>query len=281
MQITYDLHTHTSASDGSLSPEALVQAAAAAGVTHLAITDHDTLNGYLSVREKAQAYNVILIAGAEFTCSYTNQMLHVVGLGINPDNPVLQQHLKYTEQLRLERARGIAQKLQKRGLPDLLEDALHLSGGGQVGRPHFARAMVDRQLVPSFQKAFDKYLGRGKPGDVKVNWPSLEQVLGIIKGADGVSVLAHPTKYRLSLTRIRQLAATFKALGGDGIEVAYPAITADEQRSLLIIAEQNELLLSGGSDFHTPDQGWAALGRFPELALGSAHIFHKIEKRLL
>lgn len=234
-----------------------------AGVQRLALTDHDTVDGYLTLASSELPEGVELIAGVEWTCLHIKQVVHVVGLGFDAHHPMISAHVELLVRLREERAERIAVKLEKAtGLTGLLAEAMALSGG-QVGRPHFAQVLVDRGLVSDAGQAFKRYLGVGKVGDVKVEWPSLETVITLIQATGGVAVLAHPTKYRLTLTKVRALVAAFAELGGDAIEISYPGVTLDQQRSLGFLVDKYDLLVSAGSDFHTPANQWSAVGSFP------------------
>ncbi|WP_372742578.1 PHP domain-containing protein [Neptunomonas sp.] len=260
---SYDFHTHSTASDGTLAPEVLIEKACAAGVKLLALTDHDTMKGYQALVKSGYSADLKLITGVELTCKLEKQVVHIVGLNIDADNERLTSHLQMLDQLRMDRAKAIALRLQKAGLPDLLEAAIDCAAGGQIGRPHFARALLDLKLVSDQQQAFKKYLGAGKKGDVKVEWPELASIIDIIKDAGGLSILAHPTKYNLTMNKIRYLVAHYSELGGDALEVGYPAVTPDHQKALSVLVEKHQLLASGGSDFHNPAYHWTSLGCFP------------------
>jgi predicted metal-dependent phosphoesterase TrpH len=267
-----DFHSHSNASDGDLSPMDLVQKAYDVGVRFFALTDHDTVEGCLLLEKQTLPADLTFINGAEFTCVLGKQVLHVVGLNLNIRNTALSNHLEYMTRLREERALKIDERLQKMQLPSLIEAARAHAGGAQLGRPHFAKALIEAGVVDSEAKAFKKYLGAGKPGDVKVAWPTLEEVLKIIKDAGGVSVLAHPTKYNLTLNKIRGVVSEFASLGGQAIEVGYPGVTQDQQASLMMLARKFELALSGGSDFHSPEQLWTSIGCYPDFAHSGNHI---------
>ena len=258
----YDLHCHSRASDGSLAPAELVQAAAAAGVRVLALTDHDTLDGLKEARQAADNTGVRLINGVELTCHWKRRVIHLLGLGIDPQAPGWQAYLQGLRALREGRAEKIAGKLVARGLPDLLEEAREVAGAAPVGRPHFAQAMLNRGLVATPQQAFDSWLGQGQVGDVKAQWPDLAEAVHQIKSAAGYALIAHPTKYNMTFTRLRALVADLLAAGGDGIEVSYPGVTPNHLRDLLQLADRQSLWVSAGSDFHSPSQRWTALGRF-------------------
>lgn len=274
----FDLHTHSTASDGVYSPEELVAKAYEAGVRALALTDHDTVKGCERLRADLNYLpsDFRLINGVELTCIYGKQVLHIVGLNIDIDSPAIQAHMLRLDALRQERAKTIALRLVKLGLPDLLSAAYEKAQGGQIGRPHFAQAMVSLGLVDSMAKAFKKYLGAGKTGDVKVEWPELDEIITLIHQAGGVSVLAHPTKYNLTLNKIRYIIAAFSEKGGDAVEISYPGVSKDQQKSLSILINKHELSVSMGSDFHDPAQTWTRLGAYPPVPLGLERVSERL-----
>jgi predicted metal-dependent phosphoesterase TrpH len=258
----YDLHCHTTASDGMLSPVELVARAADQGVEVLAITDHDSVAALHQASAAAKAANMRLLPGVELTACWGSRVVHLVGLGFDPAAPSLQRYLDGLTELRTDRAQRIAKKLMGRKLPDLLPAVLELAGDGQVGRPHFAMALVAAGVCETEQQAFKNYLGTGKVGDVQMAWPAMSVALDLLHGIGGVGVLAHPTKYRLTFTRLRSLLTDFIAAGGDGIEVSYSGIKPEHQRELQKIARKMDLMVSAGSDFHQPGKPWVELGRF-------------------
>jgi len=276
-QPVYDLHCHSTASDGLLSPSELINEADARGVLYLALTDHDTLGGLAAARAEASGRALNLINGVELTCVWQRHCIHVLGLGFDADASCFEPYLTRLDELRLERAERIARRLEQKRLPNLLEAALAIAAGGQIGRPHFAAALINAGIVETAQEAFDRYLGRNKAGDVKVDWPDIAEAVAVIKTAGGFSVIAHPTKYNLTFTKIRQLCDDFKAQGGDGIEISYPGVIPDHTRELQRIASQRGLLVSGGSDFHSNNNRWSALGRFPVLPIGDGHLLSALD----
>ncbi|EPJ52159.1 MAG: hypothetical protein OFPI_15280 [Osedax symbiont Rs2] len=160
-------------------------------------------------------------------------------------------------------------------MPDILALVISKSGQGQIGRPHFAKVLCDLKIVTTEAEAFKKYLGAGKPANVKVAWPELETVLQMISLCGGVSILAHPTKYNLTMSKLRRIIAAFKILGGTGIEISYPGINREQQNILQYEVEKNQLLVSAGSDFHTSKNKWTVLGRYPILPAGLPHVLSK------
>lgn len=247
--VLIDFHTHSSASDGALSPGELLLRARERGVALLAITDHDLVSGYLQVRD-AVPRGLRLVSGVELSCVWSGATIHVVGLGIDCWHPAMRAGLARMETARRERAEKIAERLERRGFYGALAGAQAAAGESQIGRPYFARWMVAAGHVESADEAFDRYLGQGKPGDVKAFWPELDEVVRWIGASGGVAVLAHPLKYRFSNMKLRRLVAAFAAVGGGAIEVASGRQGADQVRHLTRLAGDFDLEVSVGSDFH-------------------------------
>jgi predicted metal-dependent phosphoesterase TrpH len=263
--LIYDLHTHSNASDGILSPAALVSRAKAQGVTHLALTDHDTVQGLQDARAQAELEGLTLLNGVELSCLWSGRGIHVVGLNVDPLSESLRSALDAQRQARFERAREIGARLAKLGIEGAYEGATALAGEGVVGRPHFARYLVERGYSANINSAFKQYLGAGKPGDVKQIWPDIAGATATIVAAGGVAVLAHPLKYTLTLTKLRTLVAGFKEAGGQAIEVVSGQQQVNETATLVNLARLFDLHASCGSDFHLPDQPWQELGKFTPL----------------
>ena len=260
-----DLHSHSNQSDGILSPGALMSRAKMRGVEVIALTDHDTIAGLSEARQAAFELGLELISGIEFSSQWSGRGVHILGLGVEPESKQLLKVIASQYEARLARAEAIGQRLAKLGFPGALLGAQRLAGDAMVSRPHFARYLVEQGAVRSVQAAFKKYLGTGKPADVKHPWPDMETVIGWIHAAKGIAVLAHPLKYELTRSKMCRLIAEFANAGGDGMEVIssqqQPAATADLAR----IAAANGLYASCGSDFHFPDQPWQELGNFGSL----------------
>ncbi|AFU97377.1 hypothetical protein M5M_00710 [Simiduia agarivorans SA1 = DSM 21679] len=278
--VLYDLHTHSTASDGILSPESLVSSAARAGVQFLALTDHDTQQGIAAARIRAQEEGITLIPGLELSCVWRGRGVHVVGLGIDPTSDVMRVRLAAMATARAERAGLIARALARAGLSDentIYQRALALADGGSVGRPHFARALVELGKVKSLNQAFKKYLGAGKPGDIKQAFPELVDGVAWLNEASGVAVLAHPLKYNLTRTKLRELLADFADAGGQAVEVISGVQAVADTRDMLQLAQAAGLAGSLGSDFHVPEQGWQALGCAGELPAGITPVWQLAE----
>jgi predicted metal-dependent phosphoesterase TrpH len=253
-----DLHCHTNVSDGDLSPAELIELAEERNINMLSITDHDSIKAYDSAR--ATNSGLRLIPGIEFSSYWNKFGVHIVGLNLDLASSSLQQGVAQQSQAREQRAEKIAEKLGRLGFEDCLAGAKSFTSGGQVGRPHFAQHLVAVGAVSSIQQAFKKYLGAGKAGDIKEQWADIAQVVDWIRGAGGVAVLAHPTKYKMTGSKINQLITDFAAVGGEAIEVIsglqIPSVTKDMAR----LCNRHGLLASCGSDFHSNQQPWAALG---------------------
>lgn len=262
-----DLHCHSTASDGILSPAALVSRAKSRGVTLLALTDHDTVAGLAEARAAGGEEGVEILPGIEFSALWGRRTVHIVGLNVDADAPALREGIERRDHLRRERAERIAGQLEKRGFSGALEGARALAGASVLGRPHFARWLVQEGHVEDSARAFKRYLGAGKAGDVKVDWPSMEETVATIRAAGGHAVLAHPLKYGLTRTRLQRLLGEFSRAGGAAAELLCgrqnPVQTRDLRRLMESVAAENgdlPLHASLGSDFHQPDQPWRELG---------------------
>lgn len=259
--VIFDLHSHTSASDGSLDPDDLLDHAAECGVHALAITDHDTLAAF--DRVDASAARTRLIPGIELSTAWRNHGVHIVGLDVDPACAALRSGVERQQRARDERARLIARRLRSKGLPDVLGDVLDIANGDPVGRPHFAAHLVRAGIAKDTRTAFRKYLGQGKAGDVRHCWATLPEVVRWIVQAGGIAVLAHPAKYRLTRTRLRALAAEFRDAGGTAIEVVCGQQSPNTTAHLAQLARDMGLAASCGSDFHHGGNRWSRPGGFP------------------
>lgn len=261
----YDLHCHSTASDGALSPAEVVQRAYEHGVTTLALTDHDTTAGLAEAQNQAVATGIKFIPGIELSASWSGMCFHIVGIGIDPAYPPLAEATKNLQHTRMERAEKIAEKLEKKRIPGALEAVLKAAGDGMITRTHFADFLVAQNHVSTQQEAFDRYLAKGKPAYVATPWAELELAVNWISESGGVAILAHPLRYNLSANAMKRLLTVFKASGGKGIEVVTGRCTADEIKRAAAYATRFELAGSTGSDFHNPENQWVELGRLAPL----------------
>ncbi len=273
--INVDLHMHSTASDGALSPEALVARAAGNGVQIMALTDHDTVAGQQAAREAAVQFGVQYVHGVEISVTWGGETIHVVGLDFDPTHAGLADILAGIRDGRLGRARAMADGLVAHGLPDLFDEAMsHAENPGLIGRTHFARALVARGLCPDMNSVFQRYLTPGKPGYLAHTWASLSQAVGAIRGAGGVAVLAHPARYRLSAIGLWALIDEFKTLGGSAVEVVTGSHTDREARRFQQLAVEHKLHASRGSDFHAVGESRFDVGAVPPLPDATRPVWH-------
>lgn len=261
----YDLHCHSTASDGALSPTEVVQRAHQQGVTSLALTDHDTTAGIAEAQLCAAAIGLKLIAGIELSTNWQNRCFHIVGLGVDPTYAPLATATHNLQSTRLERAEKIALKLEKKRIPGALEAVKKAAGDGMITRSHFADFLLSQNHVATQQEAFDRYLAKGKPAYVSTSWAELELAINWITESGGVAVLAHPLRYKLTANWMNRLLTAFKDVGGLGIEVITSRINADEIRRVTDYAKRFDLAGSMGSDFHNATNPWVELGRLAPL----------------
>lgn len=254
-----DFHCHTSVSDGSLSPEALIELAAEKQITDLAITDHDTTLGYELALPYAKKQGIRLISGTEISCQWEGHTIHVVGLNVDISNTKLQAGLKLNRVKRWLRAFQMDIKAQKR-FPSLLSDILPSMESGMIGRNHFAQVLIQRGIVSDQKKAFDKYLKKGRPLYAPVDWPDITEVVDWINDAGGIAVIAHPHIYTLSSNKLNKMIETFRDAGGQAIEVVNQPRVCSDQIGMADRAKRFGLYASLGSDFHRPEQTWRNLG---------------------
>lgn len=260
VQLIYDLHCHSTASDGVLSPNDVVQRAYEKGVNVLALTDHDTVAGIADARQKAQDLGIRLINGVEISTLWETQPIHIVGLSFDISHPKMTALLAEQAILRDNRAQAIGEKLAKIGIENAYAEAKTLAQGGEVTRAHYARYLVQLGKVSNDSQAFKRYLGQGKPAYVKAQWTDIPLAIDTIHQAGGIAVLAHPLRYRLSAKRVKALMHNFKLWGGDGVEMSDCGIKIDQRRLLARWANEMGLAGSVGSDFHFPC-GWIELGK--------------------
>lgn len=256
----FDLHSHTTCSDGVLTKQELIQRAITNRVDVLAITDHDTVDAYRKLFNPGEA--IRLMPGIEFSTHWENTGIHVLGLNIDPGSDAIIAGVRHQTSARTERAERIGANLEKQGIHDAFDGAQALSTGTYIGRPHFAHHLVNTGRVKSIQAAFKRYLGDGKAGDVRQHWADLPRILQWIRDANGIAVLAHPLKYNLTRSKLKRLIDCFTQHGGRGMEVISGQQTVQQTAEMACLCEQKGLLASCGSDFHMPGKPWAELGGF-------------------
>ncbi|MFV1982159.1 MAG: PHP domain-containing protein [Thiohalomonadales bacterium] len=265
MNIKHDLHSHSTASDGTFSPSELVRHAFEQNVSHLALTDHDNTAGLEEAHKVASELGLSFINGIEISVTWSKQTIHILGLCIDPANSIMQKGLLELMDYRDWRATEIALRLDKSGISGAYDGANQYRSGRIFSRTHFARFLVDSGHAKSIRDVFKHYLIPGKPGHVPGKWASLEDCLSWISLAGGIAVIAHPARYGLTATRLRRLMTDFKELGGVAIEVVSGSHSNDDIRYMSELATQFEFYSSCGSDFHSTDNQYINLGKMPEL----------------
>lgn len=274
MRANYDLHTHSTASDGTLAPAELVQRAAARGVTHLALTDHDGTAGLAEAEAAAAGLELAFIPGVEISVTWGGRTLHLVGLQIERENPALQAGLQMLRAYRDERAEAIARDLRRAGIQGALEGAARYAQGAILSRTHFARFLVEKGYAKQLSGVFKRYLSPGKPGYVASRWATLEQAVNWIRDAGGVAVIAHPARYKLTRSKLSRLFGEFKECGGAAAEVVSGSQRPEAATPLARLIRETGLLGSCGSDYHGPQNAWVELGGFPALPAHCEPVWH-------
>ena len=281
-----DLHIHTTASDGSLTPTQVVQLARKKGFSLIAVTDHDTMGGVAEALEAGKKYNVDVVPGVEISSGVTLEV-HMLGYGMSPDHPVMKAMLEDMRAARVERMERIIENLQKMGVPITVEEVEAVAGGA-IGRPHIAQVLIAHGLVPDVRTAFREYIGVGAKAYVERRKMTSEQVIANIRDAGGVPVLAHGGLLRISEVELNQWIDSMAKKGLMGLECYHNAHTPQMERLLRAAAERNGLLVTGGSDFHgasRPDvemgtglSRWndrqACRGRFLQAVAQTQHDLH-------
>lgn len=268
MTTHYDLHSHSLASDGTLSPAELVARAAAAGVDVLALTDHDETGGIAEAEQAARREGIVLVPGVEISVTWSRQTVHVVGLRIDPASSPLQQGLARLREFRNWRAEEMGRRLAKHGIDGAWEAARQKARGRIISRTHFAHFLAEQGHAPSVRDVFKKFLKPGKPGHVAGEWATLEEALDWIHAAGGQAVIAHPARYSMSASKRRKLFGEFAALGGEALEVVSGSHSRGDNFSMAHLAKMFGLKASAGSDFHGPENPWVELGRLEPLPDG-------------
>ena len=248
-----DLHMHSTASDGSLPASEVVEAAARAGLRAMALTDHDTLAGVPEAHRAGERLGVRIVPGVELS-AHDDGEVHLLGLHISrPDH--LESRLADFREARRTRAERIVQRLNELGLPVTMEGVLEHAGGGAIGRPHVARAIIALGRARDQREAFDRWLGFGKPAYVEKEYLAVRDAIALVHEAGGIAVLAHP-----GAAGTRAKLGELRGIGLDGVEVRHPSHTAEDIARIGTLAEHFGLLASGGSDWHGASAGQRTIG---------------------
>lgn len=272
--LDYDLHCHSTVSDGLLAPEQVVTRAAERGVKHLALTDHDDVAGLSVAAATAAQLGLHFINGVEVSVSWRKHTLHIVGLNIDPAYMPLAEGLRGIRAGRRTRAQCMSDALARCGISGALEGAYRYVGNPDIiGRTHFARFLVESGYCKDVRSVFRNYLVKGKPGYVPHQWASLESAVSWITGSGGVAVLAHPGRYMAGRTKmgrptLRELLGEFVELNGRGIEVVSASHSPAQFAEFARYANEFGLFSSCGSDYHGPGESYFDLGRLPDFPIG-------------
>jgi 3',5'-nucleoside bisphosphate phosphatase len=261
-----DLHSHSNFSDGTLTPEALAERAHAQGVELWSLTDHDELAGQSRAREAALGLGLQYLAGTEISVTFADETVHVLGLGVDPEDEALGAGLAGVRAGREQRARRMGESLAAAGIPGAYEGAVAFADNPDlVSRTHFARFLVERGVCADTYDVFRHYLKEGKPGFVPHRWAKLGDAVNWITGAGGIAVVAHPARCRFSPTAEYALFSEFVAHGGRGVEVMTGSHSEAERVQYADLAVEFGLAASRGSDFHSPAESRTELGALPDL----------------
>jgi predicted metal-dependent phosphoesterase TrpH len=256
-----DLQAHTTASDGSCTPTELVLLAKRAGLTALGVTDHDTVGGLEEATAAASEQGLELVPGIEISVDYPQGEFHLLGYYVDFRDPGFNSRIQYLQDNRVNRNAVMVRRMQEQGFDVTLEEIVAESGGGQVGRPHMARALIKKGYASSVQEAFDRYLADGQPLHVPKVKLSPAEAIALVHSTGGVAVLAHP-KY-MDYPTEEELAAELARLkdaGLDGLECYYSQHTEQETEQYLRLAARFEFLVTAGSDFHGVSKPHVPLG---------------------
>jgi len=280
--INADLHCHSNVSDGTLTPEAVAERAAANGVALWSLTDHDEVGGQHRAHAAASRLGMGYLPGTEISVTFAGKTVHIVGLGFDPDDAQLQQGLADTRNGRERRARDIAAELAKAGIPDAFEGALKYVGNPDlISRTHFARYIVEIGVCADPHEVFKRYLAEDKPGFVPHSWARLGDAVRWITQAGGVAVIAHPGRYDFTPNEEFALFSEFKDHGGRGVEVVTGSHTVAEYARYADMAVEFDLLASRGSDFHDPGESHTDLGALPDLPGKVTPVWAALQERIL
>ena len=261
MHIRADLHVHTRASDGDLDPEQAVSQARFSGLDTVAVTDHDTVAGTQEALDSAKKHGIEVIAGVEISAVFEPGTLHI--LGYFPSYPQgFEQALKPLQEARKLRFPRMVEKLNRLGIDISLEDVLKIAGNAQVGRPHIAKALINKGSVRDFDEAFSRYLAKGRPAYVEKEKMSPREAVRTILAHNGIPVLAHPFTLDLEKPEFRRFIRELADYGLMGIEISYPEHTRSQKRLFAQIAREHGLLITGGTDYHGPGQGGLTIGAY-------------------
>lgn len=256
-----DLHTHSTASDGTLTPEEVVARASFLGLKAIALTDHDTVDGIARAKQAARSFSLELIPGMELSCIYQGTEIHILGFFADETDRQLTKGLNEFRQIRCRRNDNMLRRFQEDGFDITMEDLMHGNPDTVITRAHFARVLTEKGYVSSPAKAFDKYLQYGGPYCTRKETVTPKQVMELMNRCHVWPCLAHPMQYGLGYEETEKLVLLLKELGLRGLEVYHSSHHQPQSARLQVIAKKAGLLPSGGSDFHGGNKPDIELGR--------------------
>lgn len=276
-----DLHVHSNKSDGTLSPWEVIDLAVKGNISVIALTDHDTIDGIdeaktATIEAKSKGDSITLVAGVELSVSYKNKDIHVLGLFLDTNNSNLIKTLDDARKKREERNKKMAENFRKSGIPITLEKLQEYEENAVITRAHFAMFLVEKGYARTSQEAFKTYLSKSSPYYVSRESFSPKEAIDLIHDANGLSFIAHPYLYDFNLEQIEEMVSDFSDMGIDGIEALYSLNTPKEEEVMIGIARKNNLLISGGSDFHGETKPYIKLG----IGKGNLKIPYEIYQKL-
>lgn len=275
-----DLHTHSLCSDGSMTPTEVVKAAKTAGLSAVALSDHDTTAGIREAEEAGKSLGIEVIPAIELSAESETET-HILGYFIDPENSELREKMEYVKKVRVLRQNEVCEKLRGLGFNITMEDVIRIAGSDVLCRAHFARIMMDRGYVSSVKEAFDKYLGSGCPAYSNRQALTDTEAVKLIKNAGGIAILAHPHKTKLSASDLKKFLLRLKNDGLDGIEGYYTEYTPEMEKEYRGLAEELGFIISGGTDFHAAQKPHIKIGvgygdlRIPYTVLESMKKYHR------
>jgi len=269
-----DLHTHSYYSDGVLSPKEIVEKAVNAKCDFLSLTDHDSVEGLTEASKYSKYLDLGFINGVEISAKHNSHSIHIVGLGINPKETTLIEGLQKNNNFRIERAKKISEGLFKAGINKAYEKASLISQTKYITRTHFAQMLIQEKICPNMSSVFKKYMTGNKPGSVKGEWASSKEVINWIHKAGGLAILAHPLRYRMTLTKLKKIVNELMLLGLDGLEIVNSYSRSEDIKITKMIADENKLLYSSGSDYHGWSNQTIELGGTPEYDFGRKSVIN-------
>ena len=274
-----DLHVHTTASDGTLSPKEVVELAANNDISVIAITDHDSVNGIKEAKDAARESKTEVVPGVEISCGYEGREIHVLGFFIDWNDQIFQERLHESKGGRDQRNDKMIALMRQDGIDISMEKLKFGKEDTVVNRAHFARFLKENGYVKSNEEAFKKYVGDGCKYYLEREYVPAETAIEWIHEAGGIAFLAHPYLYHLKEPQVKKLVKDFKEMGGDGLEAYHSSVNQGQVNLLREYAKENNLMVSGGTDFHGANKPYIHLGVGKGNMRLTEHIYKKIKLR--